>query len=154
MKLKKYTKEQLELAVATSISYREVLSKLNIKAAGGNYQTLRKAIKHFSIDVSHMLGLSHNRGKVHGPKRNIEEYLSNKQAITSNALRKRLISEGIFEARCSSCGLVEWLGEPIPLELDHINGKHADNTLTNLRLLCPNCHALTPTYRGKNKGTY
>ena len=43
-----------------------------------------------------------------------------------------------------------WMGEPIPLELEHINGNHLDNRLENLTILCPNCHALTPTYRGKN----
>lgn len=43
------------------------------------------------------------------------------------------------------------MGQPIPLELDHIDGNHQNNALQNLRLLCPNCHALTPTFRDKNK---
>ena len=66
-------------------------------------------------------------------------------------MRKRLISEGIKEHKCECCGLSEWLGEPIPLELDHIDGDHYNNTYKNLKILCPNCHAKTPTYRGKNK---
>jgi 5-methylcytosine-specific restriction endonuclease McrA len=52
---------------------------------------------------------------------------------------------------CSCCSGTEWLGKPMPLELDHINGDNANNSLDNLRLLCPNCHAQTPTYRGKNQ---
>lgn len=53
---------------------------------------------------------------------------------------------------CFNCKLSEWQGQPIPLELDHIDGNHENNLETNLRVLCPNCHAQTPTYKAKNKG--
>lgn len=50
------------------------------------------------------------------------------------------------------CKNDEWLGRPIEIELDHINGDSSDNVEANLRLLCPNCHAQTPTYKNRNKG--
>jgi ribosomal protein S27AE len=62
-----------------------------------------------------------------------------------------LIAEHVLAARCANCGLAQWLGEAIPLELDHVDGDRENNELTNLRIVCPNCHALTPTYRGRNK---
>ena len=65
-------------------------------------------------------------------------------------LRKQLIR--IHGYRCEICEGTEWLGQPIPLELDHISGLANDNRPVNLRLLCPNCHALTPTAKGRNKG--
>ena len=68
----------------------------------------------------------------------------------SNKLRKRLLKEGVLEPRCVVCGGTEWLDRTIPLELDHIDGDRSNNLLSNLRLVCPNCHALTPTYRGRN----
>jgi 5-methylcytosine-specific restriction endonuclease McrA len=68
----------------------------------------------------------------------------------SNKLRIRLIEEGIKLHKCEACGLREWQGKHISLELDHINGKRTDHTLSNLRVLCPNCHSQTSTYRGKN----
>jgi hypothetical protein len=154
MKLKKYTLEELKDALATSVSYRQTLDKLGVTPAGGNYSTLRKAITHFNLDTSHLKGQGWNKGKNLGPKRPIEDYLSNKHSCTSHRLRKRLIEENFFEAKCYNCGQAEWLGNPIPLELEHIDGNHQNNTLENLTILCPNCHALTPTYRGRNKGSY
>jgi 5-methylcytosine-specific restriction endonuclease McrA len=50
------------------------------------------------------------------------------------------------------CDRERWNGLPIPLELDHVNGMRSDNRLSNLRILCPNCHAQTPNYRGRNIG--
>lgn len=65
-------------------------------------------------------------------------------------LKKYLIE--IRGHRCEECKNTEWLGNPINLELEHINGDSSDNNLINLKLLCPNCHSYTPTYKGKNIG--
>jgi len=147
----RYTVEQVQKAVDNSKSIAQVLSVLGIVPAGGNYSTINKFISKNCIDISHFTGMLWNKGGTFGPKRPIEDYLSNEYGISSNALRKRLISEGIFKKECSNCHLSKWLDQDIPLELDHINGEHQDNSLDNIRLLCPNCHALTDTYRGKNK---
>lgn len=58
-----------------------------------------------------------------------------------------------LEYKCAFCGNTgEWLGQKLTLQLDHINGKNNDYRIENLRFLCPNCHSITPTYAGKNKG--
>ena len=69
-------------------------------------------------------------------------------------LKQKLIRDGIKECKCEICGLTEWLGQPIPLELHHKNCDHFDNDLNNLQILCPNCHALQPGNSGSNKGKY
>jgi hypothetical protein len=66
-------------------------------------------------------------------------------------LKIRLLSEGIFENKCLKCSLSEWNNEQLDMELDHIDGDRTNHILTNLRMLCPNCHAQTPTYRSKNR---
>lgn len=66
--------------------------------------------------------------------------------------KKRLIEKRGHQ--CESCKLTEWLGKKIPVELDHIDGHPGHNLESNLRLLCPNCHAQTPFYRGANKGRH
>ena len=53
---------------------------------------------------------------------------------------------------CQECGISDWNGKPLTLEVDHIDGNHQNNSVTNLRLLCPNCHSQTPTFKAKNKG--
>ena len=103
------------------------------------------------------LGLSYegNRGckglsKPNGHELTLLEYLEKSIDIQSNKVRKKLLDEGYKEHRCECCNLTEWLGEPIPLELHHIDGDHHHNELSNYQLLCPNCHAKTESYRGKN----
>lgn len=76
-------------------------------------------------------------------------YFDNKKRIQSCRLKEKLIYDGIKEPKCERCGLKEWLNEPIPLELHHINGNHYDNSLSNLQILCPNCHSLTYNNSGK-----
>lgn len=150
----KYTDQQLIEAVKTSKSVRQVLGKLGLKEAGGNYSSTKKRICQLSLNTDHFLGQAHNRGKIIGPKRPLEEYLSNKYGIQSNSLKRRLITEGLKDHRCEMCGITEWNGKRAPIELDHIDGNHQNNNLDNLRILCPNCHAQTDNYRGKNKGSY
>ena len=65
-------------------------------------------------------------------------------------LKQRLLNVGLKSNQCEDCGITEWNSKPIAIELDHINGKNFDNRIENLRLLCPNCHSLTDTWRGKN----
>ena len=83
--------------------------------------------------------------------REMDEYLSNKVPMQSDKLKIRLINEGYLEPQCAICERHFWVGETIPLQLDHINGNNDDNSLENLRLLCPNCHAQTPQYRLKDE---
>jgi hypothetical protein len=146
-----YSEQELREAVNTSTSIRQVLDKLNIVPAGGNYQTTNRRIQKLNIDTSHFTGQAWNRGKVIGPKRPIEKYLVENSVVQSFKLKGRLIAEGLKHHKCECCGITEWNGKPAPIELDHINGNHHDNRLENLRILCPNCHAQTDTYRGKNK---
>jgi 5-methylcytosine-specific restriction endonuclease McrA len=69
----------------------------------------------------------------------------------ANKLRKRLFSEKLKDEKCEICGIEQWLGKRIALELDHIDGNRYNHNIDNLRILCPNCHSQTDTYRGKNK---
>lgn len=145
-----YTKEQLEQAVKTSTSYRQVLVKLGLSAQGGNNATVKKLVQRWDVDISHFLGGA-QKGRPKRVRTSLDVYLNNEQPCGSFRLKNRLLKEGVMTPVCSCCGGTEWMGSPIPLELDHIDGNNSNNNLSNLRLLCPNCHALTPTYRGKNQ---
>lgn len=146
-----YTPEKLSKICENSYSYRQCLKAMKLKPSGGNYATLQRKIIEYNIDISHFTLQGWNKGKKIGPKRPIEDYLSNQRYITSWKLKKRLLSEKIFNHQCDKCLRCLWLKKPIPLELHHIDGDHSNNSLNNLSLLCPNCHALTDNYRAKNK---
>lgn len=137
-------------AIEKSNSIRETLIRLDLAPRGGNYKCIRKVIEDFNIDTSHFGSVPVTLSTL-----SVETYLKNKApAITTSKLKYKLIVEGILERKCYNCNNTEWLGQPIPLELEHKDGNNQNGAQENLTLLCPNCHALTDTYRGKNKGTY
>lgn len=88
------------------------------------------------------------------PTKTLDELLVKGTRWQSNKLRLRLLQDGIKQNFCESCSLASWQGSPIPLELDHIDGDKTNNELINLRVLCPNCHAQTKYYRGRNMRKY
>jgi hypothetical protein len=157
MSKRKYTNEEFGKAVKESTSIRQVLIRLGLKGAGGNYWLAKKRIIDLGLDVSHFLGRGHLKGKTHTWAKKIPLsaiLVRNSTYRQNNKLRMRLFNEGVFEKKCQGCGNIKWRGNPIPLELEHVNGISNDHRIENLKVLCPNCHALTPTYRGKNIGKY
>ena len=148
---KPYERSELATAVATSRSVAEVLRKLGRVPAGGNYAIVKYAIALHELDTSHFTGQAHNKGKELGPRRPLPDLLRKGSRINSHKLKNRLLRENVFQRKCDRCGGTTWLQSPIPLELHHIDGDRLNNEQVNLRLLCPNCHALTPNYRGKGK---
>jgi len=151
----KFTKEQLQIVIKNSLSIAQVCRELGIRPVGGNYKTLNNKIKLFDIDVSHFTGKAWNVGenfRPFGKKTKLNDVLvENSTYLSTNHLKNRLFDEGLKQRVCDNCGISEWLGKPISLELEHINGNNTDNRLDNLKILCPNCHSQTPTFRRKNK---
>lgn len=91
--------------------------------------------------------------KLHIRAARVKDWLENDVSWHFNipGWAKEYISE-LYGYKCSECGISEWNNKPILLECDHIDGNHSNNKPSNLRLICPNCHSQTPTYKNKNKG--
>ncbi len=149
-----WNKEKFIEAVKMSRSIRQTLINLNLVPAGGNYVQVKKYIKLYNLDTSHFSGKGWNKGMKgrYMPHTNIKLLLVKKSKYQSYKPKKRLFIEKIKPVKCEECGWAKKSEDGrIPLELDHINGDRYDNRLENLRILCPNCHSLKPTHRGRNK---
>lgn len=157
-KKRSWSDEQLREAVKNSKSYRNVLILLGLIPAGGNYDAIRSRITQLQLDASHFTGKGWNTGWKFDPRvppATLDSLLLENTKVQSFKLKKRLFESGLKEPKCELCGWAEVSPDGrVPLELDHISGVHSDNRLENLRILCPNCHSLQPTHRGKNKKVY
>ncbi|MGW5848349.1 HNH endonuclease signature motif containing protein [Streptomyces sp. NPDC055254] len=151
----KWTKDVLAEAVAASTTMCEVLRRLGLEVVGGHHTHITRRVKTFDIDTSHFkLPSPAGRPK---PRRTPETLLvmrdgADARRVPGERLKVALVALGVPH-RCDKCGTAPtWRGFPLPLEVDHIDGDWRNNRRENLRLLCPNCHSTTDTYRGRAKG--
>lgn len=141
----------LKSAVENSISIRECLLKLGIRPHHGSYDLLRRRCSEEHVSMAHFIGQAVHRGQRFDYEHPIEYYLKlNGPMIHTHTLKVRLIYDGVKLHQCERCLTTDWMGNPVPLALDHINGNNKDNRITNLRILCSMCHAQTVTYCGRN----
>ena len=145
-----YDTLKFKKSVSESKSIRECLIKMSLSPYGGNYRVFKKKIKELNLSTDHFLGQGWNKNNSPADIKDIEKYFNNEIPITSYKLKCRILKDGIKPNKCESCGLDTWMGKPIPLEVHHKDGDRSHNELSNFELLCPNCHAFTDSYRGKN----
>jgi hypothetical protein len=151
---RRWTDEDLRAAVAGSTSVSGVIRRLGLVPAGGNFEHIQRRINVLGLDTSHMRGKGWNVGMKFQPKprRPLSELLVAERWTSTYSLKQRLFRAGIKTPCCELCGWAQVATDGrIPVELDHINGDRTDNRIENLRIVCPNCHALQPTHRGLNK---
>jgi hypothetical protein len=142
----KYRRDNLEKIIKESYSIGEVLDKINLRRAGGNYSVINKYINLYNIDTLHFV-----KSVIKSFKRPLISHLVENSTYSRKLLKDRLYKEGMKVRFCELCGQGEiWNGMKISLILDHINGVHNDNRLENLRIVCPNCNAGLDTHAGRN----
>lgn len=124
----KYSKEVNSIA--------QLLGKLNLKQAGGNFANMKRLLQKLNIKTDHWKGQAWNKGQ------QLKDW--SKYSQPKN-FRKHLLKERDF--KCESCNRKTWNKKQIPLEIHHIDGNRTNNKLDNLKVLCCNCHATTETWR-------
>ncbi len=141
----KVTDEEIIKACQSELTMARAASVLKI-----HFNTLKTRAKKLGVYLPNQSGKGLNK-KHNGTKLPTCEILEGLHPYyQTNKLRERLIRENIKQKKCEVCEIEQWMERPISLELDHIDGDRTNHRLENLRILCPNCHSQTETYRGKN----
>jgi len=147
-----YSDQDLERYVPLSESYAQLLRWMELSPSGSTHRRVKQRVAELGLDTFHFVGQGWSKGRrvPRPPRVELAAVLIAGRRSNSNNLRIRLLSEGLKDRVCEGCGRVEWNGGDIPLELHHVKGRRDDNRFGNLKILCPNRHALTDSYRGRN----
>lgn len=141
------SKQELEQIVSKHSSIRKCLLALGFSDCGNSRILLRSWIKTNDIDTTHFTGQLWSKGK---SLETVENIFTMNSFRSTDSVKKRIIKDGLIAYKCSDCQISEWRNQKLVLELDHVDGNHMNNSLENLRFLCPNCHSQSSTFRGKN----
>jgi hypothetical protein len=114
------------------------------------YKKLKDHAKYSGIDTGHFDSAGAKANGLAAIRFSEEEVFSFGSPVSRQTLKKRYLAQRSLGYFCDKCQISDWLGQPLALDLDHIDGDSTNNLLSNLRLLCPNCHCQTETYAGKN----
>lgn len=145
---RKWTDIQLKEAVETSYSFREMSKKLGVVVSGAEFKLLKKHIKRLNLSIEHFTSKPIvDNWKEQFKTKPLNEFFVKNSTRSSKRVKERLLKEGLLDYKCNICGQEPiWNGKKLVLQLDHINGVNSDNRLTNLQILCPNCHTQTSTF--------
>lgn len=142
----KYTKEQLQEAIAKSKSKSEVIKNLGLNVNNGNYESIRFWALQWGLELPVWNPSDSTQEAIKRNTVSDNEWFQKDTRREGANSKKRLYRSGVKE-ECVECGLgPEWNSKPITLQLDHIDGDKFNNTKENLQILCPNCHTQTKTY--------
>lgn len=145
-KWRNFTRQEIEQFVQESYSYAALADKLGYSNNAGSYlKSMQSMVKELRLDVSHFTRQGWNNNNF-----NYDRFRNGVAIKSSQAIDALVFIRG---RRCENCDTEQWFGNPIPLEVHHIDGDSLNNEMDNLKLLCPNCHALTNNYRGRNINT-
>lgn len=139
--LQKFTLDEIKAICAKSQSYRQFALQLGYSE--NSTDSVKKLIDEYQLDVSHFKRQGWSKDSV-----DMSIFQYNKSCKSDTMIRALTILRGW---KCEKCGRTEWEGQQIPLCVHHIDGNHINNQIENLQVLCPNCHAQTDNYCGRNK---
>lgn len=139
------TEDQIIRAATSAASMHEAAKSLNIPF--GTFKDRAKKLGVYKTNQGRK-GVGRTPGQIAAAKQRRKDLAD---YVGHSGLKYILIKDGILKYRCDECGIEDWQGKPITLQLDHKDGDPANNQLDNLHLLCPNCHTQTPTWGRKNR---
>ena len=139
-KYRNYTDEDIIKAVEKADSMADLLRALDLVPIGGNYIHMRKQLQRLELKCKHWTGQGWNKDK------QLKDWANYRKV---ESLKIHLIK--LKGHQCEKCCLKTWQEQPILIEVHHLDGDRTNNNLDNLELLCPNCHAQTPTFRNRKR---